>query len=48
MAGAAVIYHRSLRRAGMGRRPVMVMITVAPFVLFAAGIAVGADWATWH
>jgi hypothetical protein len=48
VAGAVAIYHSSLRRVGIGRRPVMVTITVAPFLLFAAGIAVGADWATWH
>jgi len=29
------------------RRPVVVL-SVAPFVLFATGIAAGADWATWH
>jgi hypothetical protein len=48
VAGAAATYHRSLRRAGLSRRPVTVVITVAPFLVFAAGVATGADWATWH
>jgi Rhodanese-like domain len=48
VAGAASAYHRTLRRAGIRRRRIMGVITVAPFLIFAAGIAAGASWATWH
>jgi hypothetical protein len=37
-----------LGRAGMPQRRLVVVLSVAPFVLFAAGVAAGADWATWH
>jgi hypothetical protein len=48
VAGAAGLFHRALRRAGIRRRPVMGVITVVPFLVFAAGVAAGVDWATWH
>lgn len=37
-----------LGRAGIPQRRLAVVVSVAPFVLFAAGVDVGAHWATWH
>ncbi len=48
VAGAALGFRVALHRLGFRQRPVMVAASVVPFVVFAAGIAVGADWATWH
>lgn len=47
VAGAAAGYHRGLALAGRPR-PVLAVLTVGAFVAFAAGIATGASWATWH
>lgn len=47
-AGAALGYQVQLRRLGIPQRRWVVACTVAPFVIFAGGIAAGADWATWH
>lgn len=48
IAGAAGGYRILLAEAGFSpRRPVTVLL-VAPFLVFAAGIATGAGWATWH
>jgi hypothetical protein len=33
---------------GHRQRPIAVVASVVPFLVFAAGIAIGADWATWH
>jgi len=38
----------SLRRLGLPARRSVDVATVTPFLLFAGGIAFGADWATWH
>lgn len=48
VAGAALAFRVSLHRLGFRQHRVIVVLSVAPFVVFAAGIAVGADWATWH
>lgn len=49
LVGAAAGGHRVLlARAGVPRSGWATVATVTPFVLFAAGIAAGADWATWH
>lgn len=48
VALAAWTYRRSLARVGLSRRPVVTALTVTPFVVFAVGTAVGAEWATWH
>jgi hypothetical protein len=48
IAGAAAGYRWSLRQVGLPARAVADVITVAPFVAFAAGIALGASWSTWH
>ena len=37
-----------LQRLGILQRPLIVVASVVPFVVFAAGIAVGADFSTWH
>lgn len=48
VAVAALTFRLSLRRLGIRQRPWLVVLSVAPFVAFAAGIALSADWATWH
>lgn len=48
VAAAAGLFRLGLHRLGHRQRPGVVLASVAPFVLFAGGIAVGADWATWH
>lgn len=48
VAGAALGFRVALHRLGFRQRPVLVAASVVPFVVFAAGIAAGADWATWH
>jgi len=48
VAAAAGGFRMSLHRLGFRPRPSVTALTVAPFVVFAAGVAVGADWATWH
>lgn len=45
---AALGYRMILHRIGICQRPWVVVLSVAPFVVFAVGVAVGADWATWH
>jgi hypothetical protein len=48
---AAVGVHlanRGLARATGRSRRVITGVTVVPFVAFAFGIAIGAEWATWH
>lgn len=48
VAAAAYGFRASLRRLGLRQRPVVVVLSVAPFVVFAVGVALGASWATWH
>lgn len=48
VATAAGAYRILLGRAGAQPNRWVTVLTVAPFVTFAAGIALGADWATWH
>lgn len=49
LVGAAAGAHRVLLfRAGFRRSRWATVATMAPFVLFAGGIAAGAGWATWH
>lgn len=48
VAAAAFLYRRSLSRAGLPSHPAMTILTVAPFLVYAVGIAAGAEWATWH
>jgi hypothetical protein len=48
VAGAALGYRLILRRIGIRQRAWVVVISVGPFVVFAAGVASSADWATWH
>ncbi|MFP5376678.1 MAG: hypothetical protein ACLGIO_07860 [Acidimicrobiia bacterium] len=48
MAAAALGFRVALHRLGFPQRRVVVAAGVVPFVVFAAGIAGGADWATWH
>jgi hypothetical protein len=48
VASAAGAYRLLLARAGFRQRPFVVVLTVAPFLVFAIGVASGAPWATWH
>jgi hypothetical protein len=48
VAAAAGACRLALHRIGLPQRPVIVAASVLPFLVFAAGIAAGADWATWH
>jgi hypothetical protein len=48
VGGAAATFRVGLRRVGMPTRRLVDAATIAPFLAFAVGIALGADWATWH
>lgn len=48
VAAAALAFRLCLRRLGFRQRSWIIVASVAPFAVFAAGIAFGADWATWH
>lgn len=48
VAGGAAGFRWSLGRVGLPTSRVVTVLTVAPFVAFAAGVGAGADWATWH
>lgn len=48
VAAAASWFRWSLGRLGLGTSRIVTVGIVTPFLVFAAGIAVGADWATWH
>lgn len=47
-AAGAAAFRWSL--IAVGRRPhvLVTTVSVAPFVVFAGGIAFGAEWSTWH
>ncbi len=50
VAAAALTSRLLLARLGLGPKPRrwVTVAMVAPFVMIAAGVAFGADWATWH
>lgn len=48
VAAAAATFRAGLHRIGMRTRRLGDVVAVGPFLVFAAGIAMGADWATWH
>ena len=48
VAGAALGFRVGLADVGAKPNRVVTALIVAPFLAFAAGIAIGADWATWH
>ncbi|MDP9403142.1 MAG: hypothetical protein M3P85_07350 [Actinomycetota bacterium] len=48
VAGAGIVFRLALHSLGFRQRPTLVALSTIPFVVFAAGIATGADWATWH
>jgi hypothetical protein len=48
IAGAAGAYRWSLRQIGLPARRITDVATVVPFPAFAAGVALGASWSTWH
>lgn len=48
VAAAAAGFRWGLHRLGMRQRPLVVVATVAPFALFALGVATGSSFTTWH
>ncbi len=48
VATAAAIFRVGLKRVGMPTNRLVDLLSIAPFAGFAVGIAIGADWATWH
>lgn len=48
VAAAAGVYRYGEWRAGIRRSPIIIGLSVVPFVIFAAGIASGASFSTWH
>ncbi len=48
VAAAAASFRVSLRRVGVPTRALADVVTVLPFLVFAVGVAISADWATWH
>lgn len=48
VAAGAAGFRWSLQRLGLRPSRVVTVCTVVPFLVFAAGVGVGADWATWH
>ncbi len=48
VATAAGAFRWSLPHLGLRPTRVGTALTVGPFVALAVGVAIGADWATWH
>lgn len=48
VAVAAGAFRLALIRLGIHQHPVIVVASILPFLVFAAGIATGASWSTWH
>lgn len=48
VASAAAAFRYAERQAGIRRHPLVILASVAPFAIFAVGIAVGASFSTWH
>ena len=48
VAGAVWMYRLSLHRLGLRANRLVALVTVAPFLLFAFGIAIGSEWTAWH
>ena len=48
VASAGLWYRMSMATLGVQQHRSVTALTVVPFVVFACGVAIGADWATWH
>lgn len=48
VAAAMAAFRALLSRAGIPQRRSVVVLSVAPFLVFATGVALGTDWAAWH
>jgi hypothetical protein len=48
VAAAALTSRLLLARLALRPQRWVSGVIVAPFLIFAAGVALGADWATWH
>lgn len=45
---AVWLYRLALGRLGLQPNRLVTLATLAPFVVFAAGVAVGSEWTAWH
>lgn len=48
VAAAAGGFRLGAHRLGFRQRPLVVALSLVPFLVFAFGIAIGAGWSTWH
>lgn len=48
VAGAVGLYRLALHRLGLGPNRLVTLATVALFLAFALGIAIGSEWTAWH
>jgi hypothetical protein len=48
VAGAVGLYRSALHRLGFRPNRLVTLATVAPFLVFALGIALGSEWTAWH
>ncbi len=48
VAAAATVFRYGEWRAGVARSRLVVAASVVPFFVFALGVALGAEFATWH
>lgn len=48
VSAAAGGFRLGLARLGQTQRPLIVILTVAPFAFFALGVATGSSATTWH
>ncbi|MGI9017629.1 MAG: hypothetical protein ACR2HR_11105 [Euzebya sp.] len=48
VAGAAGAFRLAERRAGIRRNPLIVLGSTVPFLAFAVGAGLSAEWAAWH
>ena len=48
VASAVGLYRLCLHRLGLRPNRVVTAVTLAPFLVFAVGIAIGSEWTAWH
>lgn len=48
VAAAMATFHGSLHRLGLGQGRFLAVASVAPFLVFAAGVATAQSWSTFH
>jgi len=47
-AAGSIAWNVGIARANGRSRRLVTVITATPYVAFAVGVAVGAEWSTWH